>query len=106
MLYALAEHLPIQRSSDGGRTWSPIGERSCGRTLNQLTASPHTPRVLYAATADRGSLVTRDGGDTWMKSKGLPKAPLTAITESMNTSGFLLAAILSGDLYQSVDGSE
>ena len=67
-IYAATWFSGIQRSEDGGSSWTamnnglPEGEQS---QVTSLAMDPDDPAVLYAATVSSGVYKTRDGGATW-----------------------------------------
>ena len=62
------------RSTDGGRSWQPIGLRNAGQ-IGRLQVHPQNADVAYAAVlgrpfgrnAERGIFRTKDGGRSWEK---------------------------------------
>ena len=61
-LFGVAPSGRVHRSSDGGDTWTALGE--VGGQPEAATADPDGGE-LYVAVADRGVLVSRDGGRTF-----------------------------------------
>lgn len=60
-------HGGLQRSADGGRSWSSVGPVPDG--LIDLAASSKDADIVYAAT-QRGVLVSTDGGWLWRSAPG------------------------------------
>ena len=55
-------HGGLQRSADGGKSWTMIGPAPEG--LIDLAVAPESADTLYAAT-ETGLLISRDSGRTW-----------------------------------------
>lgn len=66
----------VFKSTDGGRTWTPVGLADSG-TIGRIVIDPKNADVVYVAAAgdlfkahpERGLYKTIDGGRTWTKSK-------------------------------------
>jgi photosystem II stability/assembly factor-like uncharacterized protein len=64
----------IYKSTDGGRTWAPMG-LSDTNTIARIVVHPTNPDIVYVAAgghewtknAERGVFKTADGGKTWLK---------------------------------------
>lgn len=56
-------HGRLQRSVDGGRTWTAVGPPPAG--LIDLAVAPSDPSMLYAATRT-GLVLSTDGGKSWV----------------------------------------
>lgn len=52
----------LQRSSDGGRSWQAF---PTGFVVVALAADPKDPDVVYAASPQRGLMISRSGGKDW-----------------------------------------
>jgi photosystem II stability/assembly factor-like uncharacterized protein len=79
----------VYRSTDGGKTWSPVLKGlNATSGANDLSMDPANPRILYASFWDHqrvpwqvrsggpgsGIWKSTDGGDTWTRlTEGLPK---------------------------------
>lgn len=62
------------RSSDGARTWQPIGPPTQAAT--SLAVDPTNPRVIYAGTTGgAGVFRSDDGGDSWSRLGSIPGSP-------------------------------
>ncbi len=108
----------VFKSTDGGETWAPAGERSWGGGVSALAIDPQNPLTIYAVQDARGGggnddvqtfWRSSDGGETWgqIDVEGLsdhvlslladPRTPDTfyAVTETAD------AALI---VYRSTDG--
>ncbi|MCA1823144.1 MAG: M28 family peptidase [Mycobacteriales bacterium] len=95
--------LPALPLSQIGTPWRALGPR---RTIVRgLTVDPFDPRTLYAASQDRGFLVSRDAGRTWVeRNAGLgPFVSLWAVTTDPGRRGRLWAATHHGGVFRSDD---
>ena len=54
----------LYRSTDGGKTWTPIKGAPGGDDYHQLWIYPDDPKRMVLAS-DQGAIVTVDGADTW-----------------------------------------
>lgn len=60
------------RSTDGGRTWAPVGLE--GATVTSLAVDPSDPEVLVAGVKPAGLWRTEDAGATWRELVGFRAA--------------------------------
>ncbi len=93
-LYIGTNGAGVQKSTDGGGSWSnvlaPSGEIGC------LTIVPGTPSVVYACLARSGIQVSSDGGSTWSDvSQGLQSQDANGLVYDA-TSGSLYATTSTG----------
>src|SRR5215471_19216181 len=52
-VYAAAEQAGLFRSTDGGRTWSPITiDQNAGPTITRVVIDPVTPTTIYVGTTN------------------------------------------------------
>jgi photosystem II stability/assembly factor-like uncharacterized protein len=96
--------LPDMPASQVGGSWQPIGP---ARTIVRgLTVDPADPNRLYLASQDRGFVVSRDGGKTFVESNaGLDGfTSLWAVTAEAAAPGRLYASTHHGGVYRSDDG--
>ncbi len=54
----------LMSTRDGGTSWQDMSTGMMGAHVQNIVASPSRTYVLWAKT-DRGTLVTRDGGESW-----------------------------------------
>jgi len=76
-LYAAAAAGGLWKSTDGGSSWSPLGDLLPNLAVSSLAIHPLTPGVLYAGTGEgffnldgvrgAGIFKTVDGGVTWSR---------------------------------------
>ena len=102
IVYAASLEGGFYRSSDGGRSFRPtrakvrLGTRS-------LAVSALNPRTLWAGTRF-GVTVSRDGGDTWKDTRGIPThADTFAIAFDPRRPRTMYAALDAGGVYRSDD---
>lgn len=112
-----AGFLGVQKSTDGGRTWSPTGSRS--GIVYSLAVDPEAPDVVYAGLGQsarnsegepffpEGVLKSVDGGGQWtVRSQGLPSTNVTTLLIDPSDSAILYAGTASRGVYKSTDGAE
>jgi hypothetical protein len=63
----------LQRSTDGGDTWEPVG--GFEDRVTAVTVSPHDPDVIWAGSEPSAVYRSGDGGDTWAQRQGLTDLP-------------------------------
>ncbi|HEX8004449.1 MAG TPA: hypothetical protein VF519_17310 [Mycobacteriales bacterium] len=86
------------RSADGGRTWALSPLPGTGDTTGEIVAFSDT--YAWRTGANRGVLVTRDGGRTWTGSPQVPDR-VVAMTFLDPEHGWLIAGNV---LYRTTDG--
>lgn len=92
--FVAASVVGLIKSSDSGRTWSPLDG-------SPIVLAWPAPGALYAFTADGSVQVSADGGGTWAGRSTLPGEP-AAVTAVATDS--LIAALHDGTLMSSADG--
>ena len=98
-LYAQTAGNGVFKSTDGGASWTPIGNIT---GVTALALDPTSALVVYAGTG-HGVLKTTDGGDSWSFA-GLPDTPIFILVVDPITPSTLYAADARGSLYKSTDG--
>ncbi|MGH2829448.1 MAG: WD40/YVTN/BNR-like repeat-containing protein, partial [Actinomycetota bacterium] len=95
--------LPAMPASQVRTAWRSLGPRST--IVRALAVNPRDPQVLYAATQERGFMVSRDRGNTWTESnRGLgPFTSLWSVEPDPRVPRRLWAATHHGGLFRSDD---
>jgi photosystem II stability/assembly factor-like uncharacterized protein len=57
----------IDKTTDGGKTWTRLTSFSHSLSVISLAVDPTTPGVVYAGTLEDGVYKSQDGGGTWTK---------------------------------------
>jgi photosystem II stability/assembly factor-like uncharacterized protein len=96
---------PVQKSLDGGETWSSAGQ-GLPDGARSLVINRHDPLILYTVGGSDTVYKTADGGATWRTTSAQP--PIGPKDEILSlavdpTNGNVYAATLSG-LYRSAGG--
>ncbi|HEV2285839.1 MAG TPA: hypothetical protein VGR80_07335 [Steroidobacteraceae bacterium] len=73
VLYSMG--IVTMKSSDGGRSWTPLRGAPGGDDYQNMWVSPADPRVL-ALVSDQGAAITVNGGQTWSSWLNQPTAQL------------------------------
>ncbi len=55
----------MRKSSDGGKTWKPVGEGLPDRSIKRLAIPRERPSTVYVAMGFGQLFKTENGGDTW-----------------------------------------
>lgn len=61
--YAVTATVPVYRTVNGGRTWTPLTKTPFG--IEFLGVSPTDPNEVFGEITQRGFVASRDGGRTW-----------------------------------------
>jgi photosystem II stability/assembly factor-like uncharacterized protein len=74
-IYAGGAQGGVWKSTDGGQTWTPIGDTQCSLAIGSVTIDPVNPSIIYVGTGEQnnsgdsyygcGVLRSTDGGSTW-----------------------------------------
>jgi photosystem II stability/assembly factor-like uncharacterized protein len=65
----------LYRSTDGGESWTRVGEDTLPAAVMSLASSPHDPDEWWAGTEPSRVFRSTDGGDTWTERPGLTDLP-------------------------------
>lgn len=76
-------HQCVQRSSDGGRSWSSVTAGLSGGYISATVPSWHDASVAFASTPD-GFYRSSNGGVSWRSTPGLLTGRVLAMEESQN----------------------
>ncbi|MBI4092717.1 MAG: hypothetical protein HY420_02210 [Candidatus Kerfeldbacteria bacterium] len=101
-LYLVTRGAGIYRSDDRGDSWIKTGLSS--GTYSTLAIDPSSSSILYAAVG--GTIIkSTDGGKSFVPIyfETKPDRVITDLTVSPGTTRFLLAAMSTGEILQSVD---
>src|SRR3990172_10329260 len=78
-LYCGTAGLGLHRSTDGGRTWTPVGAGIRHSEISRGAVSPRegsrTPGVVYAGTNPSSVFRSEDGGESWRERSGMLSLP-------------------------------
>jgi photosystem II stability/assembly factor-like uncharacterized protein len=96
--------LPALPASQTGAAWRPVGPRDA--IVRELAIDPRDARRIYAATQDRGLLISQDGGATWAESNtGLGAfISLWGVTPDPNVPGRVWVSSHHGGVFRSDNG--
>ncbi|MBI4902341.1 MAG: glycosyl hydrolase [Acidobacteria bacterium] len=95
----------LYKSADGGKTWKTVLTVSEHTGATDVAQSPHNPDMMLAATWQRrrhvytlinggpetALYISRDGGNTWSKVRGLPAEDIGRIGVTFSPAGKCLA---------------
>ncbi len=95
-------------SQDRGSTWIQANDaNSRGANVAALAVSPHNPKVIYAATCNRGLLRSNDGGHQWQTIKIGPRVrDVRALAIDPRDPQTLYAGVRDGGVWKSLNGGE
>lgn len=111
----------LYRSTDDGKSWSPVSENIIsstgisnsdpdlpGPSILAIEVDPHDPSRLYAGLRRAGLLVSVDGGKSWKTSSaGMdPEASVVDLAVDQAHPGVIYAATLELGVYRSMDSGK
>jgi photosystem II stability/assembly factor-like uncharacterized protein len=102
----------ILKSTDGGVTWTSLGEQIEYPGVSTLAVDPGNPQTVFAGTghgpqmSPQGGGLYRslDGGASWQRLPGVPDVAVTAIEIDPSGSGRLAVATMGNGVLISEDG--
>lgn len=103
----VADSSGIQKSLDGGATFSPANSGlPAGPFIHDLEMDPSNPNVIFAAgNGSPGVFKSTNGGASWaVAGTGLPSSGFARVTIDPLASNVVYAGGSSFGLYKSVDG--
>jgi len=115
----------LHRSTDGGRTWTPVGAGIRHSEISAVAVSPRegsrTLGVVYAGTNPSSVFRSEDGGESWRELSGMLSLPSAGewsfpphpethhvrwIEPDPNVKGRVYVAIEAGALVRTFDGGQ
>jgi hypothetical protein len=98
----------IYVSKDGGSTWRHANDaNSRSANVAAIAVAPDDPRVVYAATCNRGLLTSADGGRRWQRVRiGQGVRDVRALAIDPRDARTLYAGVRDGGVWKSLDGGE
>ncbi len=73
IIYAGTQGNGVYRSTDRGRSWTPLG--LAGQIVKAIAISPHDPHVIYAGVKPAALYKSTDGGQSWFELEGFRRIP-------------------------------
>lgn len=123
-IYVGTEDQGLRRSTDGGRTWTPVGRGIAWSNITAVAVGRGQPGrlgIVYAGTEPSALFRSADGGDTWEELRALATLPssstwsfpprpethhVRAIAVDPHDAQSIYAAIEAGALVRSQDGGD
>jgi photosystem II stability/assembly factor-like uncharacterized protein len=114
----------IQRSTDGGKTWAPVGPATinttslvsagnsiyAGGVSGKQVGGPVIKKNSARTASDGGAVieVSTDNGATWklLHPRGLPNVAVQSLAVDSAKGNALYAVLNTGKLYRSTDGAQ
>jgi len=116
VVYAGAAEGGIWKTTDGGRSWSPLTDQQSSLSTGSMAFDPSNPDIVYVGTGEAnfgfdayggaGILKTSDGGQTWTNIPGpFVGSAIAAISVQPGNGSNLLAAS-NGGIFRSTDAGQ
>ena len=106
----------VFKSTNGGRTWTPMNNGLTNRNVTALVINPSTPSTLYVAvsTVSNGSGVYKstDGGSNWnLRNNGIVHSELLSLAIDPDTPNTLylgvgFCCVVGSHIYKTTDGAD
>jgi photosystem II stability/assembly factor-like uncharacterized protein len=97
----------VHASINGGATWAAANDNtSQDAQVADIAVNTANPQLVYAATTNKGILVTSDGGANWqISNQALPQNPVVlSVAIHPTNPNVIFAGLEKAGLYRSVDG--
>ena len=99
-------HHTLYRSTDGGKNWEWVNQEMESNFIRKVAIDPNDPRVVYAATFDRGAWKSVDGGDTWQATRNGLREPKTLTVVCDEVMAIIYVGTYYGGIYKSTNGGK
>jgi photosystem II stability/assembly factor-like uncharacterized protein len=98
----------IYISENGGGRWREANDaNSRDANVAAIAVAPHDPRIVYAATCNRGLLRSTDGGQRWQTMRiGQRVRDVRALAIDPTDPQIVYAGVRDGGVWKSVDGGK
>jgi Calx-beta domain/Carboxypeptidase regulatory-like domain/Beta-propeller repeat len=106
----------VFKSTNGGRTWSPMNNGLTSRNVTALVINPSAPSTLYVAVNNFGNgsgvYKSTDGGSTWnLRNNGLNQTDLLSlaidpVTPNTLYVGVSFCCVVGTHIYKTTDGAD
>jgi photosystem II stability/assembly factor-like uncharacterized protein len=103
-VYAGSLSYGLFKSTDDGRSWTPVSQEIAGFGLCSMAVAPKTPSTLYVGACSGGVFKSVDGGGSWNPiNNGLPSGSVNFIAiDPKNPSTLYLTA--ADTIFKTNDG--
>ena len=97
----------VQRSADGGTSWSKRNRGLPDLRVTALAMDPREPATLYAGLSYKGVYKSVNAGRTWRPANvGIEKIEAQALLVDPDAPATLYLGAYSGGVFRSVDGGD